>query len=92
MNLYGSICLSDIPRELIKEHENGRRYLNIEIKELATPSKFGATHAIKASVKREDRKEGVNYFIGNLKPSQYGNQPKPEAPAPRPIQSDPDNW
>lgn len=72
-NLYGSICLSDIPRELITTSKNGKKYLNIEVNELRQPSQYGATHAVKMSVKKGDRKEGVNYYIGNLKPSKFGN-------------------
>ena len=72
-NLYGSICLSDIPRELITESKNGKKYLNIEVNQLQKPSQYGATHAVKMSVKKADRKAGVNYYIGNLKPSKYGN-------------------
>lgn len=73
-NLYGSICLSDIPRELITESKNGKKYLNIEVNELRQPSQYGATHAVKMSVKKADRKAGVNYYIGNLKPSKFGNE------------------
>lgn len=84
INLYGSICLTDIPAELITTAQNGKKYLNIEVNEMKQPSQYGATHAVKASVRKADRKDGVNYFIGNLKPSKYGNgeatQPVP-APA-----------
>ena len=72
-NRYGSICLSDIPRELITTSKNGKKYLNIEVNELRQPSQYGATHAVKMSVKKGDRKDGVNYYIGNLKPSKFGN-------------------
>lgn len=73
-NLYGSICLSDIPKELITESNNGKKYLNIEVTALRQPSQYGATHAVKMSCKKADRKEGVNYYIGNLKPSKFGNE------------------
>lgn len=72
-NLYGSICLSDIPEELITRAQNGKKYLNIEVNQMQKPSQYGATHAVKMSVKKADRKEGVNYYIGNLKPSKFGN-------------------
>lgn len=72
-NLYGSICLSDILGELITTSKNGKKYLNIEVTELRQPSQYGATHAVKMSVKKGDRKDGVNYYIGNLKPSKFGN-------------------
>lgn len=73
-NLYGSICLSDILGELITESKNGKKYLNIEVTALRQPSQYGATHAVKMSVKKADRKDGVNYYIGNLKPSKFGNE------------------
>lgn len=70
-NLTGSICLSDIPREQIKKVlcKDGveRLYLNIAVIETQN-SKFGDTHFISCSPKKEERKEGVNYIIGNLKP------------------------
>lgn len=73
VNLYGSICLSDIPKELITTSKNGKKYLNIEVNELRQPSQYGATHAVKMSVKKAECKDGVNYYIGNLKPSKFGN-------------------
>lgn len=72
-NLFGSICLSDIPKELITTAKNGKKYLNIEVKQMRQPSQFGHTHTVKVSVKKEERKDGVNYYIGNLKVSKYGN-------------------
>lgn len=72
-NLFGSICLSDIPKELITTAKNGKKYLNIEVKLMRQPSQYGYTHTVKASVKKNERKEGVNYYIGNLKVSKYGN-------------------
>lgn len=70
---YGSICLSDIPKELITTGKNGKKYLNIEVGERRQPSQYGATHYVKASVKAEQRQEGVNYYIGELKPSRFDN-------------------
>lgn len=80
-NLFGSICLSDIPKELITTAKNGKKYLNIEIKQMRQPSQFGHTHTVKASVKRDERKEGVNYYIGNLKLSKYGNDDAATTPS-----------
>jgi hypothetical protein len=73
-NLFGSICLSDIPKELITTAKNGKKYLNIEVKQMRQPSQFGHTHTVKASVKKDERQEGVNYYIGNLKLSKFGNE------------------
>lgn len=84
-NLYGSICLSDILGELITESKNGKKYLNIEVTALRQPSQYGATHAVKMSVKKADRKEGVNYYIGNLKPSKFGNEDATATQAAPPV-------
>lgn len=81
--LFGSLCLSDIPRELIREGKNGKKYISIEVDERRTPSPYGDTHFIKAWCKAAERKEGVNYFIGDLKPSKY-DAPTAQQPAPQP--------
>ena len=93
------MCLTDIPKELITKGKNGKKYLNIEIGERRQPSKYGATHYVKASVKAEQKREDVNYFIGDLKPSKYNNDTAPQQPAeeyvaPQPEESpdgDPDD-
>ena len=76
--LTGSICLSDIPKEMIKKVETKqidpatgkpvtKLYLSIAVMETAEPSKFGHTHFISCAPKKEDRVEGRNYIIGNFK-------------------------
>ncbi len=81
-NYYGSICLSDIPKRLIKDI-NGKKYLNIDVVEMQE-SKYGDSHFIAASCKKEDRVEGENRFIGHLKPSQP-KQPTPDEIAAAPV-------
>lgn len=66
-NLYGSLCVSDIPKELFKKAENGKIYLNIAVIERKEVSQFGHTHFISCAPKQEERKEGVNYFCGDMK-------------------------
>lgn len=64
--LTGSICLDDIPQELIQVSEkNGKRYLNIKVSCMSHVSEYGTTHYI--SCKPKDAKDGVNYTIGYLK-------------------------
>jgi len=75
--LTGSICLSDIPKELIKKVETKqigsdgkpitKLFLNIAVMETAEPSKFGHTHFISCAPKKEERVEGRSYIIGNFK-------------------------
>ena len=77
-NLYGSLCLTDIPKELITTGKNGKKYLNIVVNKRREVSQFGMTHYVKAHCKKEQR-EGVNYYIGELKPSSYQNNNAPGA-------------
>lgn len=69
--LYGSICLSDIPRDMIKaftlKDGTTKKYLNISIHERKEQGQYGDTHFISCAPKKEERKEGVKYIIGDLK-------------------------
>lgn len=76
---FGSLCLSDIPRRLIKVGKDGKKYLNINIVERKQPSQFGETHFIVASCKKEDQVEGENRFIGGCKP--FGERTTTPTPA-----------
>ena len=78
MDFYGSICLSDVPRRLIKEGKDGKKYLNINIVERKQPSEYGETHFIAASCKKEERVEGENRFIGGCQPFIKKTSPTPE--------------
>lgn len=75
--LTGSICLTDIPKELIKavtcRDGQVRKYLNIAIITKKTPQTFTNngqartyTHFVSCAPKKEDRKDGVNYILGDL--------------------------
>lgn len=60
--------MTDIPKELIATGKNGKEYLNIAIfanKDGA--NQWGNTHYMTCAPKKEERQEGVNYIIGNLK-------------------------
>lgn len=75
--LTGSICLSDIPREVMKKVlcRDGKEkiYLNIAVVARKEPQSFTNngttrtfTHFISCAPKKEERKEGVSYIIGDL--------------------------
>ena len=77
--LNGSICLSDIPKELIKRIEckdgKTRLFLNIRVVERKEPITFGSgdgartfTHFIAAGCRQEEQVEGKKYIWGDLKP------------------------
>lgn len=66
--MYGSICLTDVPKELFKKVENGKVYLNIAVSRKKEVGQFGDTHTIIASVPKDKRKEGDKpIYCGSLK-------------------------
>lgn len=82
-NLYGSICLSDIPKQYITTGKNGKKYIQVNIWENREPDRFGFTHAITVGLTQEQREKDVQkYYIGNLKGRGSSNNTQP-APAPR---------
>lgn len=73
--LKGSICLTDIPKELIVQSEkNGKKYLNIMVCERQEVSQFGNTHYIRLAAKKDDK----TVYIGDLKPYELQGQPAPQ--------------
>lgn len=91
-NLFGSICLSNIPREQMKKVmcKDGieRVFVNIFIGEKTTPQEFDGrkyTHSVSCAPKKEERVEGVNYYIGDLQT--YA--PQPNTPSVEQIQAAP---
>ncbi len=79
-SLFGSICLSEIPREQMKKvmckDGKERIFVNIFIGEKKTPQTLGNqtyTHSVSCAPKKEERKEGTNYYIGDLQT--YNPQP-----------------
>lgn len=90
--LLGSICLSDIPREVMKKVicKDGKEkiFVNIAVCERKEPVTFGDrtyTHFISCSPKKEERIEGRNYFIADL---QTWN-PQPSTPTAEQIEAAP---
>lgn len=91
----GSICLSDIPRDVMKKVmcKDGREriYLNVSLVPRKEVSQFGHTHFISCQPKKEDRVDGVNYIIGDMKPLETIQPVTPETiEAAPPVSSDDD--
>lgn len=96
-NLYGSICLSDIPKEFIRTANNGKKYLSIAVNVRRSVGQDGETHYIKVLVPKEQQQANVTHYIGNLKPSKIQPQPQqqgyyqpqqgyyPQQPMPQPM-------
>ncbi|HCK24063.1 MAG TPA: hypothetical protein DHW31_04635 [Bacteroides graminisolvens] len=79
-NLFGSICLSEIPREQMKKvickDGKERIFVNVWVGERKEPATFGNntyTHYVSCAPKKEERVEGTNYFLGDLQT--YNPQP-----------------
>lgn len=70
IGFYGSICLSDIPKDCIQTGKNGKLYLNVSIMARREVSQWGHTHNIIVDIPKEKRVQGQKpIYIGNLKPS-----------------------
>ncbi len=83
---FGSICLSDIPRSQMKKvmckDGKERIFLNIFVGEKREPATFDGrtyTHYVSCAPKKEERKEGEQYYIGELQTFiQQQSSPTPE--------------
>lgn len=90
-NLFGSICLSDIPREVMKKvmtAKGEKVFVNISIGEKKEPVTFGNrtyTHYVSCAPKKDERIEGVFYGIGDLMESNSA----PVVPSPEDINNAP---
>lgn len=70
-----SICLSDIPKDLIKTADNQKKYISLVVDKRREPDKFGNTHTVYISQtkeEREARKEKI--YVGNGKEYLFNNQ------------------
>jgi len=83
--LYGSLCVSEIPKRLFKKvpckDGKERIFLNLKIVKRKEVGQFGHTHFISCEPKQEERVEGESYICGDLK--EY--IPKNEGPSPEEI-------
>ena len=88
--MYGSICLSTIPKRLFKKVKckdgQERVFLNIKVVARKEPSQFGHTHFISCEPKEEnERQEGEMYICGDLtkyEPKSSSVSPEDVAQAP----------
>ena len=77
--MYGSLCLSSIPKRLFKKvmckDGKERIFLNIKIIKRKEPSQFGNTHFVSCEPKDEnERVEGEVYICGGL--TEFRHQPQ----------------
>lgn len=63
-----SLCLSDIPKEKIKQGENGKKYINLILSERKQVGNYGETHALSISKTKEERDMNVDtIYVGSGK-------------------------
>jgi hypothetical protein len=63
-----SICLSDIPKDRIKQADNGKKYTNIMVANRKEVSQYGETHNVFMSQDKEEREAKVDkIYIGGGK-------------------------
>lgn len=62
------ICLSDVPKELISEGKNGKKYLKLVLNERKSEGKYGETHTLQLSQSKEQREAKASpVYVGSGK-------------------------
>ena len=86
--LHLNICLSDIPKDLIRRAGNGKCYINLNVSELREMDERGNDHTISVFVPQDRRADYPDkVYIGRGK--LHTDQPAPRpAPTPRPQVED----
>ena len=61
-----SLCLSDLPKDKIKQAKNGKKYVNLILAERKEKSKYGETHTLMVSRTKEEREANPKTgFVGS---------------------------
>jgi len=89
-NLYGSLDLT-ILGKLVRQHpelvrkvnfkDGEHQLINIDVFGKQQPDQYDNVATIKASCKKDQQKEGLSYYLANLKVSQYQNDNQQQQPA-----------
>lgn len=100
-NLYGQLDLTMLGR-IVRQHkelvktimfkDGEHQLINIDIFAKKEVDKFDNVATIKASCKKDEQRDGVNYYVANLKESKYQdqNQSQQAQAAPQSQQTDAD--
>ena len=74
--MYLDLCLSDIPKELIKTASNGKKYLKAIINPRQQPDSDGYDHYVAAFVPKDQRQQGDRpAFFGRAQEKHYEDLP-----------------
>lgn len=89
MSYYGQIDLTKLGK-VVKEHPEAIReaqfkdgvhkFVNIEVKEKQAPDQWGNIAYAKVGIKKEQQKDSLNYFVADLKKSNFDSAPVQEQP------------
>lgn len=72
--INASICVTDIPKDRIRQAENGKKYINICIASRRETDQYGNTHTIYMGQTKEEREAKVDrVYVGSGK----GFNPQP---------------
>ena len=75
--MFLRICLTDIPRDLIREGNNGKKYINLNVGELQAPDEHGNDHYVSVYVPKNSRgSDDKPIFIGRGELRKDGNSPR----------------
>ena len=96
MGFYGSIDLTKLGH-VVRQHPElvrvvnmsdgtQHQFLNIDISEKRQADQYGCTAYMKVSCKQDQQKHGLNYYLGDLKPSRYSSQQPQQHPAQQAVQ------
>lgn len=99
-NLFGSIDLTRLG-QIVRQHpelvksvnmKDGtqHQFINIDINEKQQADQYGNTAYVKVACKKDQQKQHLNYYLCDLRPSQYGNQQQQTA-QPKPQNNDPND-
>jgi hypothetical protein len=60
-----SICLTDLPKDKIKEGKNGKKYINLCVASRKEVNQYGDTHTVYVSQTKEEREANIPLtFVG----------------------------
>lgn len=73
-----SICLSDLPKEKIVNHSNGKKYINITVDNRKEKDQYDNTHTVYISRSKEDREnKEPKIYVGNGREFIFNNNTQP---------------
>ena len=71
-----NLTVTDIPKEKIQKHANGKSYLNLVCDKKKEVDKFGYTHTVYISQTKEERAAKVpKIYVGSGKEIVFNKQP-----------------